>query len=295
MSADGRCNANANARNSDPSAPNGNAPIELTAEDLSNDNLGQAGHVEQTGQLTDTQDGAVNEAFDGDQTDTSGGEGEAAPSHSPSFPKKSLRWTETVETIPDSQNDYDINELRQNGACGAQSDAVSGDNVLVITENDKKRTLSGPPQSEVWVTPSSRFLEQDKQGRTSPCTQYSATPPPSRSEQHSPYADHAGNVVSQTTHSNNRVISAADLYPVGATGGKPGNQDTHANADQIPSVDGQARATSPFSLTRTAEGGVPGREWKETEEQNRVTFVCPADEDEQEDISGSKEFVCIRL
>ena len=97
------------------------------------------------------------------------------------------------------------------------------------------------------MTPSSRFLEQDKQVRTSPYTQYSATPPPSRSEQHSPYADHAGNVVSQTTHSNNRVISAADLYP------------------------------------------------EETEEQNRVTFVCPADEDEQEDISGSKEFVCIRL
>ena len=147
MSADGRCNANANARNSDPSAPNGNAPIELTAEDLSNDNLGQAGHAKRTRQLTDTQDGAaVNEAFDGDQTDTSDGEGEAAPSDSPSFPKKSLRWTETVETIPDSQNDYDINELRQNGACGAQSDAVSGDNVL-ITENDNERPLSGPPQS----------------------------------------------------------------------------------------------------------------------------------------------------
>ena len=295
VSADGRCNANAYPRNSDPSAPNGNAPIELTAEDLSNDNLGQAGHAERTGQLTDTQDGVVNKAFDGDQTDTSDGEGEAAPSDSLSFPKKSLRWTETVETIPDSQNDYAINGLRQNGAGGAQSEDVSGDGVLVITENDKEQPFSGPPQSEVWVTPSSRFLEHDKQGRTSPYTQYSATPPPSRSEQHSPYADHVANVVSQTTNSNNRVISAADLYPVGATGGKPGSQDTHANADQILSVDGQARATLPFSSTRTAEGGVPRREWKETEEQNRVTFVCPADEDEQEDIFGSKEFVSIRL
>ena len=278
---DVRYNANGHLRSSESNAPNGNAPIELIAEDLSKGDSDHAKHSVRTGVSANINGGVVNEAFDKDEMDLSDEEIRASPSHSPSFPRKSLRWLETVTTIP-----------RQNGAEDAKSDVVSGDNVLVITENDNEGSLNGHPQSQVWVTPSSRFFEHDVHESPSAHKEY-ATPPPSYSEQHNPYKDQSGKVVPQSTNSKKSVISADDLDPVNATGAEPEGQGTTKGADPVFSADRQAGAAFSPSLTQTAERGAAKRE-EETGQQS-VAIVCTADEDGEEDLFGSKEFVSIRL